>query len=62
MQWPFYRVLAAPKNIGLRSRQTAILSVQVRLLIVGSFAASCTMQGCMMQWPGPCRENRVGRG
>ena len=35
MQWPFYGVLAAPKNIGLRSRQTAILSVQVRLLIVG---------------------------
>ena len=40
MQWPFYGVLAAPKNIGLRSRQTAILSVQVRLLVVGSFAAS----------------------
>ena len=60
MQWPFYRVLAAPKNIGLRSRQTAILSVQVRLLVGGVLCSISMMQGCMMQCPGPCRGIELG--
>ena len=48
MQWTFYRVLAAPKDIGLpistACARLLILSVQVRLLIVGP--ASCILQGC----------------
>ena len=57
MQWTFYRVLAAPKDIGLpistACARLLILSVQVRLLIVGP--ASCILQGCMVQCPGPCQ-------
>ena len=62
MQWTFYRVLAAPKDIGLpistACARLLILSVQVRLLIVGSsimhFAG---LHGAVPgSLPGPCRE------